>query len=510
MKKSLFSLWIMLFLFPGIVSAEENAVSGSGSWVSPEIVSASEAVEVQTALALDTDAPVSNLEDLSALIYENMKNYKTNFDISYTGDSSNLKAEIRAIFTEFEQLDDYLSGTLSAWNFKYGGYENNVKIQIQIEYLTNTEQELFVDEQVVKIATELSKPGMSDVEKVRAVNEYIVLNTEYSFDTIASPHAAYAILTEGKGVCQAYALLAYRLLDEMGMGVQYVVGYVGDIGHAWNLVKVDGEWYQLDTTWNDPVPNRDGVVGYNYFLVSDRVLEKDHEWINSDYVTATSEKYSFLEDVNYVTFVNDYLIYSSRSDDNNLYRFNLTTDEFVKLSDARALYPVASGEWVYFSNYKNGGYLTKVKIDGTSETVINKRLSTNLKIEGNILTYETSDGTLESIIIEASPEPISIDTKVYDIWDEKPTKDVKKEWIISFSTDLDERSVTANNLYIIDAYGNKITAATPILLNSKQIRIKMNGEFSKEKTYYVVIENKVKSIDGQNLKKGIYMPFKVQ
>ncbi len=93
---------------------------------------------------------------------------------------------------------------------------------------------------------------MSDFEKAKAVNDYIVLNTTYSENTATSPHNPYAILKEGKGVCQAYALLTYRLLKAGGMDVRYVTGYAGE-DHAWNLVKVDGKWYHLDTTWNDPV-----------------------------------------------------------------------------------------------------------------------------------------------------------------------------------------------------------------------------------------------------------------
>ena len=65
-----------------------------------------------------------------------------------------------------------------------------------------------------------------------------------------------AVLKEHKGVCQGYALLALKMLRELGIETLYVVGEVNTGPHAWNLVKVDGEWYHLDTTWNDPVPDR--------------------------------------------------------------------------------------------------------------------------------------------------------------------------------------------------------------------------------------------------------------
>ena len=50
---------------------------------------------------------------------------------------------------------------------------------------------------------------MTDVEKVRAVNDYIVANTSYTDQTNSSPHSAYTVLAEHGGVCQGYALLAH-------------------------------------------------------------------------------------------------------------------------------------------------------------------------------------------------------------------------------------------------------------------------------------------------------------
>lgn len=642
MKKSLFSLLFLLFLIPGAVLAEDNRISGGDSWGNPDITMSGVTAKTYQLFVANEVTPVNTLKDLSAVIYERMKTYETNIEIPYKGDTSNLMTELEAMFTEFGVKDDYYYGTLSKWQYGYNGYTNDVTITIKVEYLTNAQQELIVDEQVQKIAANLLKPGMSDVQKVKAVNDYIVLNTAYSFDTVASPHAVYAILDEGKGVCQAYALLAYRLLDEMGMEVRYVVGGAGGIGHAWNLVKVDGEWFQLDTTWNDPLPNRDGIVGYNYFLVSDKILGKDHFWERSNYVTATNEKYSFVQDIYHLTSSNDYLIYSSISDDNKLHRLNLVTKELVKIADTRALYPVAKGEWVYFSDFNNSGYLTKVKIDGTSQTVLNSVYSTNLAIEGNILSFKKRDNTFGTVLLEdVLGEPVTpsddelaakhviqqinslneqdltfqedvpavralynnladaakvlvtniavleeaelqvayekllesggqalkvdnliialnpiiasfkedvatartayealstsaktkilyltkleeaeklikewgkieIDPQRFDTWNEKQTADIKKEWIITFSSGIDLNTVTTDNVYIIDASGNKLAFAKPEFMSTNQIKITNTGVFIKGQTYYVVIKDSVKSLQGKKLKKGIYMPFKAQ
>ena len=72
------------------------------------------------------------------------------------------------------------------------------------------------------------------------------------------------------------------MFEALDIEAKYVVGNAGG-PHAWNLVKVDEQWYHLDITWNDPVPDQGERVHYQYFLISDEKLSNDHEWIKSDY-----------------------------------------------------------------------------------------------------------------------------------------------------------------------------------------------------------------------------------
>lgn len=75
------------------------------------------------------------------------------------------------------------------------------------------------------------------------------------------------------------------------MDVQYVVGDAGG-PHAWNMVKVDGNWwYHLDTAWNDPIPDQGSKVRYDYILLSDETLSKDHEWDTDLYPETAEDDY---------------------------------------------------------------------------------------------------------------------------------------------------------------------------------------------------------------------------
>lgn len=113
---------------------------------------------------------------------------------------------------------------------------------------------------------------LGEFEQVKAVYEYIINNTFYDLDYYGQ--SIHEIITKHRGVCASYAETTQFLLQRLGFECFVVSG--GD--HAWNIVKVEGDYYQLDTTWGDPVVDRieDSVLGYNYFLVTSQEMYRDH------------------------------------------------------------------------------------------------------------------------------------------------------------------------------------------------------------------------------------------
>lgn len=65
--------------------------------------------------------------------------------------------------------------------------------------------------------------------------------------------------------------------QSMGYECVCVVGGASGIDHMWNMVKLEGQWYHVDVTWDDPVMS-DGshALKYNYFLISDARIKLDH------------------------------------------------------------------------------------------------------------------------------------------------------------------------------------------------------------------------------------------
>jgi hypothetical protein len=112
--------------------------------------------------------------------------------------------------------------------------------------------------------------------------------TNLAYDKSLVSHSAYDGLANGKTVCQGYALLTYEMFNQAGIPVKIVEGRAGGQAHTWNLVQIDGKWYHLDTTWDDPIPDAAGRAVYNYFNLTDAQMKADHTWKLKSYPAATT------------------------------------------------------------------------------------------------------------------------------------------------------------------------------------------------------------------------------
>ncbi len=129
-------------------------------------------------------------------------------------------------------------------------------------------------------------PGFSDFEKILYIHDYLTSNYEY--DTSYKIHHAYDFFKNKKGVCQAYTEAFCSLMRKMGIRTSFV--YSAKMNHIWNIVELNGKWYQIDATHDDPVPDYTGNSRHREFLITDQKminikfeknynLETDYDWI---------------------------------------------------------------------------------------------------------------------------------------------------------------------------------------------------------------------------------------
>lgn len=267
---------------------------------------------------------MSTEKSLENDILKHMGNYKENFTLSYEGDFAKLKTHLKKTMEAIRKEHQYLYENTSKWEvtMKYTG--NKGTIHFKMNYLTDLKKEMHVNKEVDKILAEIIKKDATEFEKVKAVHDYIVLNGSYSSDTKNSQYIAYTFLTEKKGVCQAYALLMYKMLDELNLQVKYIKGYSNNERHAWILVNVDGSWYHVDPTWDDPIGNKKDEVRYKYFMLTDKQMAKTHYWEQEEYPKAKSEKYKNFHVAKQAYTMNNQLYFVNESDE-KLYQLDLTT-----------------------------------------------------------------------------------------------------------------------------------------------------------------------------------------
>ena len=221
------------------------------------------------------------------------RSWRLRIDFSaYTADKDAVRDIVSQIYEEslYDSQNpkggDYL-------RFQCGGYQLDYSVKKRLfkydyhlsvmpDYYTTEDQEEMVDEMVADIVASSGLTDSSDdYEKIRFVHDYICENVAY--DTVhkhtpGSEHiqsTAYGTLYYKTALCQGYAVLSYRLLKELGIDNRIVTGYVRvtDIPekHAWNIVCLDGRYYNMDVTLDDVKDTDD------YFLKSDISFEKDHD-----------------------------------------------------------------------------------------------------------------------------------------------------------------------------------------------------------------------------------------
>ena len=132
-------------------------------------------------------------------------------------------------------------------------------------------------EQIIK---DIIHPGMTDMERARVIHDFMVKHYSYN---LTSGGAATTMLLTDQGVCEAYSRVYYLLTEMAGLEAHIVTGVAGG-PHAWNMVRVDGDWHHVDVTWDDcitPTETREsGAVDISrrYFLIDDIEMGKDHTW----------------------------------------------------------------------------------------------------------------------------------------------------------------------------------------------------------------------------------------
>lgn len=181
--------------------------------------------------------------------------------------------------------------------YKFTSFRNTVfEVQLQYNYDKKDIPTMIpkYDAAVQKIVDGCGD-DWSDAQKLLYFHDYLA--GTYEYDDSSTHYEPYSLLIEGSAVCQGYSLAMCSLCQAVDIPCYCVASK--ERGHMWNVVQVDGEWYHLDATFDDPSPDILGQCAHNYLLLSNSAMSKDNyhsakDWViytNGDTVTFQSEKY---------------------------------------------------------------------------------------------------------------------------------------------------------------------------------------------------------------------------
>jgi uncharacterized repeat protein (TIGR02543 family) len=321
------------------------------------------------------------------------------------------------------------------------------------------------------IISTIIKPDMTDLEKVLAIHDYVELNLVGSFDGSIS-------ILDGMAICTSYSGVTRYLLSRAGVECETI----GGSGHAWNVVKIDGDYYHLDTTFDDQL---NGKFNYDYFNLSDEEINKLRSGpmfdtpIANKTLPCNSTKFDFVR-----TMLNSY-------------------------SYRRECIQVLGGYIYYIDDNFN---LYKESIDGNTKTkLVSDTVKNIFKIESNYIYYVSqSDGDLYKTDING--KNIALANELVMVSSE-PTNNANSVLVtqpitINFNKPIKEND-GINFIMLKDSTGKSVEITKTIIKNSLKIIPKSKLKLTEEYSLYIP-KAAVEDFEGNTTSNDINLYFSTE
>ena len=269
---------------PSIDSIPQDTVP-AGSSDSQQIIDSSNGV-------------ITSESELVSLIYTAVKNIDSEITFETEGTWCSDDVIYDCVFRQVH--DTYMIDAYGIHSYHQTVTQNsdgNNIYRIQFNYLDNLaaseiqNQRDEITRAAKDIVLSLSVSGKSEYEIIYDINQYLCDHIYYPDEPyISNDFTPYGAFISGRAVCDGYARATKILSDFCNLECYYVSGNCnntsGVSGHAWNLVKIDGQYYQLDVTWNDCGQSND------YFLVTDDFMSLSRTWERSNYPASAQLPYN--------------------------------------------------------------------------------------------------------------------------------------------------------------------------------------------------------------------------
>ncbi len=220
--------------------------------------------------------------------------------------------------------------------YNSSGIVTSVVPEYVLENKAEMESAIFQMNEAIKEYTDLAAKYDTELEKLLVIHDKMVAECDYDVNVLneateslaeRSVYHAFGALCKSKkkAVCQGYSQALYMIANKIGIEIDFCRS--AERKHMWNYVKLDGKWYHMDMTNDDPlIKDENGLVSarkdprakHSYFLVSDSGLEKSIH--GTDYGNIFGERYT-CDDKRYESdhLFNMNLVFTAQKDENGYY-----------------------------------------------------------------------------------------------------------------------------------------------------------------------------------------------
>ena len=281
-------------------TADSSVVEVEGTL--ENIIAAREALAAQPATLAEDD---NNIQAAQTMVERVANAVKNHTETTEKVNIKDLNLDKNLVLSTLADLNARVEGGEAISKLScYYSRDTGLAVAIGLEYCT-AQDVAAMQVKLDQLVDQANTLCQTDLEKVFYVHEWLVQNIAYDrehlSDDVQDDHNLRGALLEGTAVCDGYAKTYALTLRKLGITGVLVTSK--DIGHAWNMVELDGNWYQVDCTWDDPVDGSDqlGYCMHKHLLCTTEEMNTNHNDDGDDSVAFDLENLGTQNIVNLAT-----------------------------------------------------------------------------------------------------------------------------------------------------------------------------------------------------------------
>lgn len=223
------------------------------------------------------DFEPENINDIRNIFYTVINSGQETFSFYCPDEYTNCTEDVKRLANDQEELS-HINNFVHPFNgFKHIETQYNSLGEVTITIFKSYDKSMIeaIENKVDSVIASNIPATATDVEKIKIIHDYIINNTRYDVDRSDrniinyKSDIAYGPLLQGFAICGGYSDAMQIFLERLG-----IKSYrIASAAHIWNVVYVNGNWYHLDLTWDDPITT-DGtqILDNKYFLINTTTL----------------------------------------------------------------------------------------------------------------------------------------------------------------------------------------------------------------------------------------------